>query len=200
MKQQSGGLSAKQILIAAICMLAAVSLLIIALMEPKQPQEGKWIALNDEVEKALVAMDNVDEKATGKLDDGKGSKEAKEEKDAMDSEEVGEGRVKNSNAGSVSKLEGQEAIGAATEDAEVVKEDAGVKEESGTSENEKLDVNRATVAELDQLKGIGPAKAQAIVADREKNGYFESIDELLRVKGIGNKLLAGIEENIVVRP
>lgn len=195
MKQQLGGLSVKQILIAAICILAAVSLLIIALMEPKQPQEGKWIVLNDEVERALVAMDNVEEKAdTGKLDVGKGSKDAK------DSEEVGAGKVQNSNAGNVSKLEGHEAIGSATEDAEVVKEDSSVKEESGTSENEKLDVNRATVAELDLLKGIGPAKAQAIVADREKNGYFESIDELLRVKGIGNKLLAGIEENIVVRP
>lgn len=195
MKQQSGGLSVKQILIAAICILAAVSLLIIALMEPKQPQVGKWIALNDEVERALVAMDNVEEKAVkGKLDDGKGSKDAK------DSEEAGAGRVQNSSAGNVSMLEGQEAIGSATEDAEVIKEESSVKEESGTSENEKLDVNRATVAELDLLKGIGPAKAQAIVADREKNGYFESIDELLRVKGIGNKLLAGIEENIVVRP
>ncbi|MGO4372693.1 ComEA family DNA-binding protein [Paenibacillus sp. MCAF20] len=64
----------------------------------------------------------------------------------------------------------------------------------------KLDINRATAEELDALKGIGPAKAQAIVDDREKNGPFATVNDLLRVRGIGEKLLAGMKEGIVARP
>jgi len=64
----------------------------------------------------------------------------------------------------------------------------------------KLDVNRATVEQLKGLKGIGPAKAQAIVDERDKRGFFSSADDLLRVKGIGPKLLAGMKDSIVARP
>ncbi|MHA7962681.1 ComEA family DNA-binding protein [Paenibacillus sp. CAU 1782] len=61
----------------------------------------------------------------------------------------------------------------------------------------KLDINRATAAQLETLKGIGPSKAAAIVRDRELNGFFLSVDDLLRVKGIGEKLLSGLKESVV---
>lgn len=64
----------------------------------------------------------------------------------------------------------------------------------------RLDINRATADQLDGLKGIGPSKAQAIVDDREKNGPFRSVDDLLRVKGIGQKLLASVKESVVALP
>lgn len=64
----------------------------------------------------------------------------------------------------------------------------------------KLDINRATAEQLDALKGIGPSKAQAIVDDRERYGYFASVDDLLRVKGIGEKLLASLKESVVANP
>lgn len=64
----------------------------------------------------------------------------------------------------------------------------------------RLDLNRATVDELTELKGIGPSKAQAITDDRQRNGNFRSVDDLIRVKGIGEKLLAGIKESVVARP
>lgn len=48
-----------------------------------------------------------------------------------------------------------------------------------------LDLNKATAAELEQLPGIGPAKAQAIVALRERRGNFRRVSEIMRVKGIG---------------
>lgn len=71
---------------------------------------------------------------------------------------------------------------------------------SSRDESGRLDINRASVEELDGLKGIGPAKAKAIVEYRERNGFFGSVDELFKVKGIGEKLLAGMKESVVARP
>jgi len=62
-----------------------------------------------------------------------------------------------------------------------------------------FDINRATEAEWDELPGIGPSKARAIVEYRERNGPFRSIDDLARVKGIGPKLLERIKEAIEAR-
>jgi len=50
-----------------------------------------------------------------------------------------------------------------------------------------VNINSADVQTLAALKGIGPAKSAAIVADRDANGPFKSVEDLLRVKGIGEK-------------
>jgi competence protein ComEA len=56
-----------------------------------------------------------------------------------------------------------------------------------------VDLNTADAATLARdLKGIGPARAEAIVAWREANGPFRSAEELVRVQGIGDRVL---EEN-----
>ena len=49
-----------------------------------------------------------------------------------------------------------------------------------------------------ELKGIGPAKARAIVSYREENGPFETVDDLLKVKGIGEKVLEDNREDILL--
>lgn len=55
---------------------------------------------------------------------------------------------------------------------------------------DKLNLNTADAASLEQkLKGIGKAKAEAILAYREANGPFTSVDQLLEVKGVGKALL-----------
>lgn len=61
-----------------------------------------------------------------------------------------------------------------------------------------LNLNAATAEQLDELKGIGPSKAKAIVSYREQNGPFRSVEDLLNVKGIGEKLLAGIRADVTV--
>jgi competence ComEA-like helix-hairpin-helix protein len=48
-----------------------------------------------------------------------------------------------------------------------------------------LDVNRATVADLQLLPGVGPAMARQVVRDRTENGSFSSTEDLTRVKGFG---------------
>ncbi|MCR4747206.1 MAG: helix-hairpin-helix domain-containing protein [Clostridiales bacterium] len=61
-----------------------------------------------------------------------------------------------------------------------------------------ININTATAEELETLKGIGPAKAEAIVAYREQNGPFLSVDDLVNVTGIGEKTLANIRDKITV--
>lgn len=48
-----------------------------------------------------------------------------------------------------------------------------------------VNINAADVAALQQLNGVGPAKAQAIVDHRDANGPFASVDDLASVSGIG---------------
>jgi competence protein ComEA len=50
-----------------------------------------------------------------------------------------------------------------------------------------VNINNADMETLASLKGVGPAKAAAIIADRDANGPFTSIEDLLRVKGIGER-------------
>lgn len=61
-----------------------------------------------------------------------------------------------------------------------------------------LNLNRATVAELDRLSGVGPALAQAIVDYRNQNGGFKNIEELKLVPGIGEKLFAKIKTKVTL--
>jgi len=52
-----------------------------------------------------------------------------------------------------------------------------------------INLNKADVQTLAQLNGVGEKKAQAIIAYRESNGGFKTVDELVNVKGIGEKIL-----------
>ena len=64
---------------------------------------------------------------------------------------------------------------------------------SALAGGERVNINTADAATLDRvLNGIGPSKAEAIVAYRKANGPFRSIDQLASVKGIG---LSTIEKN-----
>ena len=58
--------------------------------------------------------------------------------------------------------------------------------------DEVINVNTADVYDLDRLPGIGPAKAEAILAYREEHGPFQSVDQLLEVSGIGEVTLENL--------
>lgn len=69
----------------------------------------------------------------------------------------------------------------------------------GTARTGMVDLNRGSLAELQTLPGIGPKTAQAIVSYREDVGPFKSVDDLLKVKGIGPKKLESIRSMVTVR-
>ena len=65
---------------------------------------------------------------------------------------------------------------------------------------EKINLNTASAEELDQLPGIGPAIAKAIIDYRTKNGPFKQIEDINAVKGIGDALFEKIKDLITVGP
>jgi competence protein ComEA len=63
---------------------------------------------------------------------------------------------------------------------------------------EKININTASADELVGLPGIGPAYAQRIVEYREKNGPFKRLEDLLNVRGIGEKTFARIRDRLTL--
>ena len=61
-----------------------------------------------------------------------------------------------------------------------------------------VNINTATQVELETLKGIGPAKAKAIIDHRKKNGLFKSADDLQKVSGIGPVTVQKLRKDITV--
>ena len=79
---------------------------------------------------------------------------------------------------------------------------SGSKEQSSgrtiTKKNKKININEASAEELKNLKGIGAVLAGRIVEYRANKGLFISIDDLKRVRGIGNALFEKIKDNITI--
>ncbi len=70
--------------------------------------------------------------------------------------------------------------------------------ESASAITFQLNINTATAEQLQDIPGIGPALAQRIIAYREENGAFNTVNELLNVSGIGEKKLSAMTDYITV--
>lgn len=62
----------------------------------------------------------------------------------------------------------------------------------------RVNINTATEADLQTISGIGPSKAQKIIAYRESNGPFKTVEDLCNVSGIGEKTLENIRDQITI--
>lgn len=63
----------------------------------------------------------------------------------------------------------------------------------------KININKATSDELQNLPGIGPSKAEAIIVYREERGLFQTIEDLKLVTGIGDKTFERLQDQIIVK-
>lgn len=77
-------------------------------------------------------------------------------------------------------------------DVAIIPQANAAKEENG------LRINDATKEEIETLNGIGPSKADAIIAYRDEHGPFQTVDEILKVSGIGEKTLANFQDDIIL--
>ena len=76
---------------------------------------------------------------------------------------------------------------------------AGATTSGGGAKDGKVNLNQADEATLTTLSGIGPSKAQSIITFREENGGFQSIEDLKKVTGIGDKTYEKLKDSISVK-
>lgn len=62
----------------------------------------------------------------------------------------------------------------------------------------KINLNTASVDQLITLPGVGKKKAEAIIEYRSKNGKFKTLDDLINVKGVGNKMLSKFKTQLTL--
>ena len=80
----------------------------------------------------------------------------------------------------------------------VIETEAEVPREEMAPDFAPVDLNTATAEELDTLPGIGESLARRIIAYREANGPFGSIEEIMEVSGIGEAKFAELEDRVTV--
>ncbi|PBB06834.1 helix-hairpin-helix domain-containing protein [Salimicrobium humidisoli] len=150
---------------------------------------------NDEAEVAEVAEGDLIVDVKGEVN-APGIYEGKAGMRVYDAVEMAGGFTDQADEASVNlaqKLEDEMVI--------LVTVDTGT--EGGTAvavseQGDKVKINYATVDEITTINGIGPSKAEAIIAYREENGMFRKPEELLEVSGIGEKTLENMEEYILI--
>ncbi len=79
-------------------------------------------------------------------------------------------------------------------------EKAGSKSKPAAAPATPINLNTATVQQLQALPGVGTRTAQLIVEHRQKNGGFKKVEELMNIKGIGEKSFLKLKPMVTVAP
>jgi len=91
-------------------------------------------------------------------------------------------------------IDGQRLYIPSTQDATLTTDERGITLENSS----RININTASLAELDRLPGIGEVKAQAILDYRQQNGLFTALEDLMKVEGISQTLFEKIQALITL--
>lgn len=188
------------ILVAALC--ASLTMLIsqsLTYQRVQNEKAGAFAIENDDTSREKPSFNNVKDK----------NKNEDEEKSVSNESDENSGGDENSGSDGNSGIDG----------GDVSKGNNGSKGDNGSNKSDssnksyrsnentasnqsntgRININTATLDQLQTLKGIGPKTAARIIAQRKRVGYFRSLEDLMQIKGIGPKTLNKFRGNVDVK-
>ena len=179
------------ILVAALC--ASLTMLIsqsLTYQRVQNEKAGAFAIENDDTSREKPSFNNVKDK--NKNDDEE--KSVSNESDENSGSDVSDGDdVSKGNNGSKSNNKSNKG------DSNNKSDRSNENTASHQSNTGRININTATLDQLQTLKGIGPKTAARIIAQRKRVGYFRSLEDLMQIKGIGPKTLNKFRGNVDVK-